>query len=149
MIIFMVCCVNFFPHLAKCRVECQYGSVVEVGLDVRGLEATGSLGHCDILNINHSTIATSTYYQHHRRDASQLYLVARSLSMVSNDLGDEIAKLVIDQFRRLPSKSKPIVRASGVPEWVPLAGVVIARGEQYLHLNMISISNSTQRVNLG
>ncbi|KAI2610449.1 hypothetical protein GGR54DRAFT_376511 [Hypoxylon sp. NC1633] len=37
---------------------------------------------------------------------------------------DDIAELVQKQFDALPAKRKPVVRANGLREWVPLAGIV-------------------------
>lgn len=37
---------------------------------------------------------------------------------------DAIAALVQRQYDSLPSKAKPLERANGVREWVPLSGVV-------------------------
>lgn len=37
---------------------------------------------------------------------------------------DSIASVVLEQFDRLPSKSKPVVRDNGLREWVPLSGIV-------------------------
>jgi tRNA-specific adenosine deaminase 1 len=38
--------------------------------------------------------------------------------------GDDIAELVLKQFDDLPARAKPLVRGSGVREWVPLSGIV-------------------------
>ena len=37
---------------------------------------------------------------------------------------DYIALAVLDEFRRLPAKRKPVVRDNGLHEWVPLSGIV-------------------------
>ena len=42
--------------------------------------------------------------------------------------GDDIASLVLEEFRRLPAKRKPTVRDNGLREWVPLSGIVV-KGE--------------------
>lgn len=38
--------------------------------------------------------------------------------------GDAIAEIVLNQFNSLAKKRKPLQRANGPREWVPLAGVV-------------------------
>lgn len=38
-----------------------------------------------------------------------------------------IARAVISQFEKLPSKRKPCVRDNGLHEWVPLSGIVAER----------------------
>jgi tRNA-specific adenosine deaminase 1 len=38
--------------------------------------------------------------------------------------GDAIAEVVLAKFDQLPKKRKPLARADGVREWVPLAGIV-------------------------
>lgn len=38
-----------------------------------------------------------------------------------------IARTVISQFDKLPSKRKPRVRDNGLNEWVPLSGIVAER----------------------
>jgi len=38
--------------------------------------------------------------------------------------GDDIAEVVLKKFDALPAKAKPLVRGSGVREWVPLSGIV-------------------------
>jgi tRNA-specific adenosine deaminase 1 len=42
--------------------------------------------------------------------------------------GDDIASLVLEEFRKLPAKRKPAVRDNGLREWVPLSGIVV-KGE--------------------
>lgn len=37
---------------------------------------------------------------------------------------DRVAIAVTSQFDQLPAKRKPTVRGNGVPEWVPLSGIV-------------------------
>jgi tRNA-specific adenosine deaminase 1 len=37
---------------------------------------------------------------------------------------DDVAKVVLEEFDRLPIKRKPLVRGDGVREWVPLSGIV-------------------------
>lgn len=37
---------------------------------------------------------------------------------------DEIARAVLDEFRKLPAKRKPCVRDNGLHEWIPLSGIV-------------------------
>lgn len=37
----------------------------------------------------------------------------------------EIARLVIEQYNRLPRKGKPLIRDNGVREWTVLAGIVV------------------------
>lgn len=44
--------------------------------------------------------------------------------------GDEIAACVLDTFRKLPAKRKPLQRPNGSREWVPLSGVVLAKGSR-------------------
>lgn len=45
----------------------------------------------------------------------------------TDTLGDEIARVVLEQFDRLPKKQKPQFRSNGSQEWVPLSGVVIKK----------------------
>lgn len=40
------------------------------------------------------------------------------------NLADEVAKLVIEQYKKLPMKGKPVTRRNGVEEWTVLAGFV-------------------------
>lgn len=40
------------------------------------------------------------------------------------DEADHIAHTVINAYKKLPSKGKPIIRTNGVPEWTVLAGIV-------------------------
>lgn len=37
---------------------------------------------------------------------------------------DDIADVVLRQFRAVPSKGKPLDRGGGVREWIPLSGIV-------------------------
>ncbi|RAL09894.1 tRNA-specific adenosine deaminase [Aspergillus homomorphus CBS 101889] len=46
-----------------------------------------------------------------------------------NDLPSRIARLVHTHFDTLPARSKPIVRDDGTREWIPMAGMVVVRGE--------------------
>jgi hypothetical protein len=46
--------------------------------------------------------------------------------------GDEIASCVLETFRKLPAKGKPRQRPNGSREWVPLSGVVLAKGSSFL-----------------
>ena len=41
---------------------------------------------------------------------------------------DAIASVVLEEFDRLPSKRKPVIRGNGIHEWVPLSGIV-AKGD--------------------
>lgn len=43
---------------------------------------------------------------------------------------DEIARLVIEKYKQLPSKGKPLTRTNGIREWTVLAGIVIKHNEQ-------------------
>ncbi|KAK4042496.1 adenosine deaminase/editase [Parachaetomium inaequale] len=38
---------------------------------------------------------------------------------------DDIASAVLEEFRKLPAKRKPVVRDNGLREWVPLSGIVV------------------------
>ena len=42
---------------------------------------------------------------------------------------DAVATLVLDKFKQLPAKNKPINGANGSPTWVVLSGIVIAEGQ--------------------
>jgi hypothetical protein len=44
---------------------------------------------------------------------------------------DDIADSVLTAFEQLPANRKPVIRANGVHEWVPLSGIV-AEGSQRL-----------------
>ncbi|PYI17789.1 hypothetical protein BO99DRAFT_482960 [Aspergillus violaceofuscus CBS 115571] len=44
-------------------------------------------------------------------------------------LSSRIARLVHAHFDALPARSKPIVRDDGTREWIPMAGMVVVRGE--------------------
>ena len=37
---------------------------------------------------------------------------------------DAVASIVLEEFRKLPTKRKPCVRDNGLHEWVPLSGIV-------------------------
>jgi hypothetical protein len=41
---------------------------------------------------------------------------------------DAVADLALDVFDRLPNKCKPRPRSDGSREWIPLSGIVIAKG---------------------
>jgi tRNA-specific adenosine deaminase 1 len=43
--------------------------------------------------------------------------------------GDDIARCVLASYDRLPQKCKPLERGPGSREWVPLAGIVLASGD--------------------
>jgi tRNA-specific adenosine deaminase 1 len=38
---------------------------------------------------------------------------------------DDIAAVVLGEFRKLPAKRRPAVRDNGLREWVPLSGIVV------------------------
>ncbi|PVH97549.1 hypothetical protein DM02DRAFT_616427 [Periconia macrospinosa] len=40
---------------------------------------------------------------------------------------DSIADCVLESFDKLPQKRKPRIRDDGAREWVPLAGIVLAK----------------------
>lgn len=42
---------------------------------------------------------------------------------------DRIARVVLEEFDRLPAKRKPQVRDNGTREWVPLSGIVARHGD--------------------
>lgn len=42
---------------------------------------------------------------------------------------DAIADCVLDTFAQLPDKRKPRPRTDGSREWVPLSGIVLAKGD--------------------
>ncbi|KAG6029845.1 hypothetical protein E4U41_000259 [Claviceps citrina] len=44
--------------------------------------------------------------------------------MPTTPRANQIARVVISQFDKLPAKRKPTVRANGLHEWVPLSGIV-------------------------
>jgi tRNA-specific adenosine deaminase 1 len=44
--------------------------------------------------------------------------------MMATD-ADDIALVVLEEFRKLPAKRKPAVRDNGLREWVPLSGIVV------------------------
>ena len=46
---------------------------------------------------------------------------------------DAIADCVISTFNSLPAKFKPRTLADGRREWVPLAGIVLSRGNCVAH----------------
>ncbi|KAL5906528.1 hypothetical protein ACKVV1_010931 [Pyricularia oryzae] len=43
---------------------------------------------------------------------------------MSHERADEVTRVVLDEFSKLPKKRKPPIRGNGVPEWVPLSGIV-------------------------
>jgi tRNA-specific adenosine deaminase 1 len=43
---------------------------------------------------------------------------------------DAIADCVLSTFDRLPEKRKPRPRNDGLREWVPLAGIVLSKGNR-------------------
>ncbi|XP_014554279.1 hypothetical protein COCVIDRAFT_105400 [Bipolaris victoriae FI3] len=45
---------------------------------------------------------------------------------------DAIARCVLDTFDSLPDKRKPRPRSHGAREWVPLAGIVLSKGNRSL-----------------
>lgn len=49
-------------------------------------------------------------------------------SQLDPALGDEIASCVINAFQKLPTKFKPARLKAGVQEWIPLAGIVLHKG---------------------
>jgi hypothetical protein len=44
---------------------------------------------------------------------------------------DEVAACVLETFRKLPAKRKPLQRPDGSREWVPLSGIVLAKGSNF------------------
>ncbi|KAF1934789.1 hypothetical protein EJ02DRAFT_362920 [Clathrospora elynae] len=46
---------------------------------------------------------------------------------------DAVADCVLQTFEQLPDKRKPRPRIDGSREWVPLAGIVLSRGNRSLH----------------
>lgn len=47
---------------------------------------------------------------------------------------DEVANVVLSEFKKLPAKRKPTVRGNGLHEWVPLSGIV-AKG-CFIHISL-------------
>ncbi|KAL4780028.1 adenosine deaminase/editase [Aspergillus varians] len=47
----------------------------------------------------------------------------------SDPLPSRVAALVHAHFDGLPKRSKPIVRADGTAEWIPMTGIVLVKGE--------------------
>jgi hypothetical protein len=45
---------------------------------------------------------------------------------------DAVADCVLQAFEELPEKRKPRPRSDGLREWVPLAGIVLSRGNRSL-----------------
>lgn len=41
---------------------------------------------------------------------------------------ERVASLVLNRFHALPARSKPRIFPDGRREWIPLSGVVLARG---------------------
>jgi hypothetical protein len=46
-----------------------------------------------------------------------------------NPDADAIADCVLEAFAQLPDKRKPRLRTDGSREWVPLSGIVLAKGD--------------------
>jgi hypothetical protein len=46
---------------------------------------------------------------------------------------DAIAACVLEAFEQLPDKRKPRPRNDGSREWVPLSGIVLAKGDHPTH----------------
>jgi hypothetical protein len=51
-------------------------------------------------------------------------LTTTTFDHVMDFSADDVAKVVLEEFDRLPTKRKPLVRGDGVREWVPLSGIV-------------------------
>jgi len=52
---------------------------------------------------------------------------------------DAIADCVLAAFEKLPEKRKPRPRSDGSREWVPLAGVVLSKGNPSTSVQKCSI----------
>lgn len=48
---------------------------------------------------------------------------------------DAIADCVLAAFKALPLRCKPRVHPNGIREWVPLAGIVLGRGNTAVNLS--------------
>jgi len=51
-----------------------------------------------------------------------------SSQMAPVPVPDAVADCVLASFDRLPARRKPRPRSDGVREWVPLSGIVLAKG---------------------
>lgn len=49
---------------------------------------------------------------------------------MSNSSGDSIADCVLKTSEALPAKCKPRAQDNGRREWVPLAGIVLSKGDR-------------------
>jgi hypothetical protein len=61
--------------------------------------------------------------------------------------GDDIASLVLEEFRKLPAKRKPTVRDNGLREWVPLSGIVV-KGEYIVGIIGNFVSDADLRIEI-
>lgn len=41
---------------------------------------------------------------------------------------DRVVDVILEKFHSLPSKCKPILRADGHHDWVPLSGILLTKG---------------------
>lgn len=85
-------------------------------------------------------------FQQGSRGAQASPLRSAMLKTTSTDMGltapaitsmtphpDAIADCVLSTFDSLPEKRKPRARSDGAREWVPLAGIVLAKGTSHTH----------------
>ena len=62
---------------------------------------------------------------------------------------DAIADCVLAAFESLPEKRKPRARGDGAREWVPLAGIVLAKGKNHVYQGGIAIVSSYSSISVG
>lgn len=75
------------------------------------------------------------YYIGNRNNKHQHYANIRygkvKMTHVAQKTGDEIASCVLETFHKLSAKRKPLQRPDGSREWVPLSGIVLAKGSDF------------------
>jgi hypothetical protein len=62
---------------------------------------------------------------------------------------DAIADCVLSTFASLPEKRQPRARGDGAREWVPLAGIVLAKGKNHVYQGSTVIVSSCSPTSQG
>lgn len=50
--------------------------------------------------------------------------------VLMESFANQVADSILDQFNALPAKCKPVRQEAGGSSWVPLSGIVVARGKR-------------------
>ena len=48
------------------------------------------------------------------------------MSPLTTTIEDKVADAVLEKYRALPAKSKPVAQAVGIYQWIPLSGIVLS-----------------------